>query len=169
MAGHGMNDTPALQDLLTGNTCFGCGADNAQGLQIKSRWSEETDGELVCTFQAQPHHNAGSAGVLNGGIIATIMDCHSIVTAIAQAYRDAGRDFGAGEKIWYVTGSFELRYRKPALLRQPVVLTSRVTEVAGNKSVVTCELSCSGDVCTTSRMTAVRVPMEWHDRHAHEG
>ncbi len=161
-----MSREAALQDLLTGNTCFGCGADNPAGLRIKSRWSDVTAGELVCTFQGAPHHNAGSAGVLNGGIIATIMDCHSVVAAIGQAYRDAGRDFATGEPIWYVTGSFELSYQAPAPLARPVVLTARVTETTAKKSVVTCELMSGDTLCTTSRMVAVRVPMEWHDVHA---
>lgn len=145
------------------NSCFGCGPDNPHGLRIKSYWSDSASDEAVCEFHGAPHHNAGSANILNGGIIATVMDCHSVITAIAQAYRDAGREFGGEPKIWYVTGSFELNYKAPASLGRPVTLRARVVDSTATKSVVTCELLSGDKVCTTSSMVAVRVPMEWHD------
>lgn len=153
----------AFQDLLPNNTCFGCGPDNEQGLRIKSFWSTEKPTETVCEFQGKPHHNAGSAGVLNGGIIATIMDCHSVMTAVAQAYRDAGREVGNGPRLWYVTGQFDLIYLAPARLDLPAELTARVVATNGKKSEVSCELRSGETLCTTSRMIAVHVPAEWHD------
>lgn len=153
----------AFQDMLPGNTCFGCGPANPDGLRIKSRWSAEVPGEAVCIFRGAPHHNAGSAGVMNGGIIATIMDCHSVITAVAQAYHDAGREIGDKPILWHVTGQFELRYLAPVLLQEPAVLKARVEETDGRKSVVTCELHSDGEVCTTSRMIALQVDMDWHD------
>ena len=152
----------SLQDQLTGNHCFGCGPENAQGLRIKSYWSD-VPGEVICEFQAQKHHNAGTAKILNGGIIATVLDCHCVITAIAQAYKDAGREVGQGEAIWFVTGSFDLRYQAPALLAAPVFLTARVTESWEKKSIISCDLKSGDIVCTTATMTAIRVPPEWHD------
>ena len=77
-----------FQDLIQGNHCFGCGPHNPAGLQIKSTWSGEK--ESVCVFQPSAHHCAAPTKFLNGGIIATIIDCHSVCTAIAYAYRQAG-------------------------------------------------------------------------------
>ena len=156
-------DGSAFQDLMPDNSCFGCGPDNPRGLQIKSYWSGHASNEAVCEFHGASHHNAGSAKILNGGIIATVMDCHSVITAVAQAYRDAGREIGSEPKIWYVTGSFELVYKAPALLDRPVTLRAHVAESTEKKSVVKCELISGDKVCTTSTMIAVRVPMEWHD------
>jgi len=153
----------AFQDQISGNQCFGCGADNKKGLQIKSYWSESTPGDTVCTFQGLPHHNAGNAHVLNGGIIATVMDCHSVITALAQAYQDESREIGTAPRLWYVTGSFDLSYKAPAPLNDPVSLRARVTESSGRKSRVECELMAGDTLCTRSTMVAVRVPMEWHD------
>jgi len=158
-----MSGAAAFQDLLPDNSCFGCGPNNVNGLRIKSHWADAPGGTAVCTFTAAPHHNAGSANILNGGIIATIMDCHSVITAVAQAYADAGREFATGDLLWYVTGRFELNYRAPALLAEPVMLTARVVESDERKSRVSCELTSAGNVCTTSEMVAVRVAMEWHD------
>lgn len=157
------NTQTAFQDMLPGNTCFGCGAANPDGLQIKSRWCADVPGDTVCEFHGAPHHNAGSAGVMNGGIIATIMDCHSVITAVADAYRRAGRTIGSTPLLWYVTGQFDIRYQAPVLLARPVRLSARVETTDGRKSVVSCELTSAGRVCTTSRMTALQVDMAWHD------
>jgi acyl-coenzyme A thioesterase PaaI-like protein len=153
----------SFQEQMPGNLCFGCGPENEQGLQIKSYWSESVPGETVCNFMPQPHHNAGSAKILNGGIIATVMDCHSAVTAVAHAYRNAGRAIGSEPQFWYVTGSFDLAYKAPALLDHPIRLLARIVETMERKSLVDCELWSADTLCTSSRMLAVQVPEDWHD------
>ena len=82
----------AIQDLLPENHCFGCGPLNPEGLQIKSFWSGES--ETICTYQPESKHAAGPTHILNGGVIATLIDCHCICTAVAEAYRREGRDVG---------------------------------------------------------------------------
>ena len=52
-------DRPAFQDQIGGNHCWGCGPLNAHGLQIKSYWSEDDDGEAVCIWRPQSYHAAG--------------------------------------------------------------------------------------------------------------
>jgi hypothetical protein len=61
--------------------CWSCGSQNEQGLQTKSYWEGE---ESVCTWQPQSSHRAW-LGIVNGGILATILDCHCTCTAIADA------------------------------------------------------------------------------------
>jgi len=84
----------ALQDVWPLATCYGCGPANAQGLQIKSYWSKDGS-EVVCSFQPRPEQNAGFPNVMYGGLAASLIDCHSIWTAIASTYRDEDRDHGA--------------------------------------------------------------------------
>jgi len=67
--------------------CYGCGRLNEHGLQIKSFWDGE---ESVCVFQPQPYHTA-IPGYVYGGLIASLIDCHSTGTASAAAYRAQGR------------------------------------------------------------------------------
>ncbi len=75
---------PAFQDQGSVHHCHGCGADNERGLRLKSYW--DGDG-AVANWQAEPYHCGGTRGNLNGGIIASLIDCHSLNLAIAHAYR----------------------------------------------------------------------------------
>src|SRR5438045_9362567 len=73
-----MPDEGSLQDRFAPhNRCFGCGPANDQGLRIKSRVEGD---EVVCDWTPERHHEA-FAGVVNGGIIGTLFDCHSNWTA----------------------------------------------------------------------------------------
>jgi acyl-coenzyme A thioesterase PaaI-like protein len=145
----------ALQDQFKGNTCFGCGPTNEKGLQIKSHWDGD---ETVCTFQPQPHHNAGSERILNGGIIATIIDCHCVWTAVAHAYRRENRAADSHPPIECVTASLNVNYLKPTPIDEPVVLRARVTETKGRKIVVSCTLSSKRRECCRGEVVAVKVP-----------
>lgn len=63
----------ALQDQYAPRLqCFGCGPANEKGLRIKSY---PRGAELVATFRPDAHHHA-YPGMLNGGIIGTLLDCH---------------------------------------------------------------------------------------------
>ncbi len=150
-----------FQDRLTGNNCFGCGAWNAQGLRTKSYWDGD---ESVCVFVPQPHHAAMPPDVMNGGIIAALIDCHSVCTAIADAYRRAGREMGEGAVIWYATGSLQVNYRHPTPLAGPVTVRARITEVSGKKTSLDAALYAhDGELTVDGKVLAVRVPEEWAD------
>jgi acyl-coenzyme A thioesterase PaaI-like protein len=144
----------AFQDEILGNQCWGCGSGNKSGLQIKSYWSGD---EAVCTWQPEAHHNAGSPNVLNGGIIATLIDCHAGWTAIAAAYRTEGRGINTEPPIWVVTASLNVKYLRPTSMDEPVVLRARVKETSGKKTIVTCSLLAKGEECATGEVVAVRV------------
>jgi len=149
---------PAFQDLIPDNGCFGCGPHNAHGLRLKSRWEGD---EAVATYVPLPYQTAGPPDVLNGGIIATIIDCHTVCTAIAHAYRSEGREIGSEPHVWYATGKLEVRYLKPTPLDRPVHLRARIVEVDGRKTRLECTLSSDGDACAEASVVAVRVPPEW--------
>ncbi len=148
----------AIQDLIPENHCFGCGPLNAAGLGIKSY--PEGD-ETVCTFRPSPHHMAGPTHVLNGGIIATVIDCHCVCTAIADAYRAAGRPIGSAPLVWCVTASLKVDYLAPTPIAAPVELRARVREAKGRKRVVDCELRAGGAVRARAEVVAVEVPAGW--------
>jgi acyl-coenzyme A thioesterase PaaI-like protein len=154
-------DGEAFQDLMPFNHCWGCGADNPDGLRLKSRWSLEEPLLAVATFRPRPEHVAGPTHVVNGGIIATVLDCHAVCTAVADAYRSAGRTIGAGETIWFATGTLTVTYRKPAPVDADLELSARVERSAERTTEVACELRSEGDALAVAAVTAVRVPSSW--------
>ena len=104
---------------------------------------------------------AGPTHVLNGGIIATVVDCHCVCTAIADAYRAAGRDIGSAPVIWCVTATLRVDYLAPTPIDAPVELRARVRETKGRKRVVTCTVSSGGRTCAEAEVVAVEVPPVW--------
>jgi acyl-coenzyme A thioesterase PaaI-like protein len=148
----------AIQDSIPHNHCWGCGTLNPKGLRIKSY--AEGDG-AVCRFQPLPEHMAGPTHVVNGGIIAAVIDCHTICTAIADAYRAAGRELGSEPLIWCVTASLRIDYLAPTPISAPMELHARVRESAGRKRVVECTVRSGGRECVRAEVVAVEVSPAW--------
>lgn len=144
----------AFQDLGSVEHCHGCGADNEKGLQIKSYWDGE---EGVCAWQPQPHHCGGSKGIVNGGIIASLIDCHSLNLAIAYAYRSEGRPIGSDPNISYVTGNLNVSYLRPTPIDKPLHLRARIKRLEGRKVWVECTLSADGQLCAEGEVLGIRL------------
>jgi len=89
--------------------CYGCGRLNDHGLQIKSYWAGE---EAVAVFQPKPFHIA-IPGYVYGGLIASIIDCHSIGTAAAAAYQVENRAMDTAPPHRFVTGSLHVDFLLP--------------------------------------------------------
>lgn len=151
----------AFQDNWDHNECWGCGCSNEHGLNIKSYWSED---KSICVWTPNQNHKAGPTGYLNGGVIATIIDCHSICTAIADGYKQEGRELDSKPIIWYVTASIKIDYLKPTPIDKEVRLKAKVTMREGRKLLVVCKLFSGEDLCARAEVLAVKVPPEnWFD------
>lgn len=143
-----------FQDHMPGNICFGCGRDNQDGLHISSRW-EEGD-TAVCTWEPASRYQ-GWPNILNGGIIATLIDCHCMGTAMAAAYKAEDRDLDSSPIYRYATGSLSVRYLAPTPTDAPVWIRARVTAVKGRKTTLVCKVF-SGDIQTAeAEVVAIRV------------
>ena len=153
-----MTNHPAFQDQIPGNGCYGCGPHNDQGLRLKSHWEGE---ESVAAFMPEPFHAAGPSHVLNGGIIATVIDCHGVCTAIAEAYRREGRAIGSAPEIWYATGSLRVDHLKPTPMDQPLTLRASVVEAGPKKTRIACSLYALGQECARGEVLAIRVANDW--------
>jgi acyl-coenzyme A thioesterase PaaI-like protein len=147
---------PAFQDQGTVRYCHGCGADNQQGLRIKSYWDGD---EAVASWHAQPHHCGGTKENLNGGIIASLIDCHSLNLAIAHAYKQEQRRIGSTPRIGYVTANLNVSYLKPTPLVEPIHLRAKLIKIDGRKAWVSCALSAAGELRATGEVLGIRV--EW--------
>jgi acyl-coenzyme A thioesterase PaaI-like protein len=135
--------------------CWGCGSQNEQGLQIKSYWE---GGEGICTWQPQASHQAWP-GIVNGGILATIIDCHCTCTAIAAAYRTAHRTITTPPLIAMVTAALHVSYLRPTPITELLRLRATIREQTERKTILTCTLSALGEVCVRAEAVIVRLPM----------
>lgn len=149
-----MNETGCFQDAMPGDVCFGCGADNAHGLQIKSYWQGE---DAVCDWQPQSHHQ-GWGGLVCGGILATLVDCHCMATAMAHAIQSEGRQLGSQPFYRFATGSLSLRFIKPSPVDHSLRLFARVTDIKKDRQYsLTCEVQVDGVVTVTAEVVAFLV------------
>ncbi|HOT43513.1 MAG TPA: PaaI family thioesterase [Spirochaetota bacterium] len=134
--------------------CYGCGRLNDHGLKIKSFWDGD---ESVCTVRPQAYH-IGMKGFAYGGLIASIIDCHSTGTAAAAAYRREGRAMDTDPPLRFVTASLHVDYLKPTPIEGPIELRSRLKEVKERKVVVETDLEVGGTLCARGTVVAVMIP-----------
>jgi acyl-coenzyme A thioesterase PaaI-like protein len=152
-----MSTSKALQDLLPHGDplrgCFGCGADNAHGLRIKSRLEGD---EGVAVWQALDHHQSFS-GFLNGGIAATLIDCHSAVTAIALYCVEKGFDL-YGESVEFPAGwtkVMTIEYVRPTPLDEELTLRAKVIKKGTKSRTVACSIFADGKECVKGEVVVV--------------
>jgi len=120
--------------------CFGCGPSNAKGLQLRSFAAD--DGAVVAQFMPWPEHNSG-LGYLNGGIIATVLDCHSAAAVAFEADRSNWPALG-DMPLAYVTAGLDVRYLRPSPLDEPVELRAVIVTADENEMTSSVELMWDG-------------------------
>ncbi len=152
----------AIQDNYSDDFsyCYGCGRLNERGLKIKSYRDGD---EAVCTFQPQAYHIA-IPGIVYGGLIASIIDCHCIGTAAAAAARAEGLEMDTDPAPRFLTASLKVDYIKPTPLGVILTVRARAKEVKGRKVVVTAELWADGEIRARGEVVAVKVPEEMKGR-----
>ncbi len=144
----------SFQDQGSVEHCFGCGADNARGLQLKSYWEGE---EAVATFEPAPHHCGWSPRVVCGGLVASLIDCHTCNLAIARLYRLEDRPIGSEPKIFCATAQLNVSLLKPTPIDQPLHLRARIKSVEGRKLWVDCEVTAAGQITARGQVLAIRL------------
>lgn len=148
----------ALQDIhAPGNRCFGCGPANERGLRIKSRVVGD---EVVADFNPEPHHQA-IGSILNGGILSTLLDCHSAWTAAYHLMKAKGLD----TPPCTVTSELHIKLRRPTSLHQTVHLKAQIVSIEGDKAVVDAKVFSEGKETASCRGVFIAVP-EGHPAYA---
>ncbi|HEV2803098.1 MAG TPA: PaaI family thioesterase [Pyrinomonadaceae bacterium] len=146
-----MTDELSLQERYApALACFGCGPANEQGLRIRS--FVRGDAETICEWQPQKHHEA-YPGMLNGGIIGSLIDCHANWTAAWHLMRRSGAD----TPPCTVTAEYTVKLLRPTPSDAPVMLTARAVEAREDRATIEVELVAGGKVCATGRGLFVAV------------
>lgn len=144
---------PSLQERFAPQgRCFGCGPANPGGLHIGSRPDHADPTVLVAEFEPEPRHEA-FAGVVNGGILGTLLDCHANWTAAWTLMRARGID----QPPTTVTLEFSIRLRRPTPSDAPIHLRSRVVEQGEDRATIEVEISSAGVVTAMGSGTFVAV------------
>jgi len=145
-----VNESISLQDRYApAGRCFGCGPANDKGLHLKSWAKGET---VVASWKPETHHEAFE-GMLSGGIIGTILDCHSNWAAAHHLMTKAGQD----AVPCTVTSEFHVRLLRPTPTAEPVELEARVVESSPGRATVEATLRAGGRVTATCRGVFVAV------------
>jgi len=148
--------TKAFQDYYPDDLayCYGCGRLNEHGYQIKSYWEGD---EAISHFQPKPYHTA-VPGYVYGGLIASLIDCHSTGTAAAAKYRSENRDMDSLPAIRFLTASLKVDYLKPTPIDTLLEIRATVKEIKGRKVTVEVRLSANGEICARGEVITVQMP-----------
>jgi len=146
-----MTDSASVQETYAlKGICFGCGPANDKGLQIRSFVKGD---ELVSTWSAEPHHQA-FPGVLNGGIVGALLDCHCNWAAAMHLMKARN----ATEPPCTVTADFAVQLKRPCPIDGPIELRAKVVDSPSeDRAVVEGQLIAQGKVRGTLRGTFVAV------------
>ena len=148
-----MSSELSLQERYAPRTaCFGCGPSNAEGLRIRSFPDPASETDVIAEWRPESRHEA-FAGVVNGGIIGALIDCHSNWTAAYHLMRARGADRPPA----CVTAGFSVRFLKPTGSDVPLRLRARVVDSTDERATVECTVESGGAVTATGGGTFVAV------------
>ncbi len=152
----------AIQDTYPDESahCFGCGRLNDHGLRLRTFWDGD---ETVTRYTPEPWHIA-IPGYVNGGLLASLMDCHGTGTAAAAAYRMESREPGSEPPHRFVTASLHVEYRRPTPLGIELEVRGRARSIEGRKVVVEARILANGEVTVTGEIVAVEMPDRMRSR-----
>lgn len=144
----------AIQDTYPEDAshCYGCGPLNDDGIQIKT--SIDGDGTLT-VFDPWPSHTA-FAGTVYGGLIASVVDCHSTGSAAIFRMLADGDAIGSRPSPRYVTAHLEVDFLAPTPLDRMRVF-GRLVELTDRKAIVESEVQVAGIATAKGSAVLVRI------------
>ena len=144
-----MNEKSIQETYAPNLKCFGCGPANEKGLQIRSFPRGD---EVVADWQAETYQEA-FPGMLSGGIIGTLLDCHCNWTAAYHLMKRLGLD----HPPCTVTADYAIKLLRPTPTDKPIHLVARVVESTDDRAIVEGELIAHDKVTATCRGTFAAV------------
>lgn len=140
--------------------CWGCGADNPDGLHIRSY--PAADGKsCLCRFTPAGSFTGGVPDHLFGGLIATLFDCHGTASAAWFYHAEKGLRLTEDTVITrFITARLEIDFRKPLPMGEEIRISAYPKEIGERKVLVAMEMEAAGSICAQAQMVAVRLKEE---------
>lgn len=126
-------DTAALVDRVRrhyDDGCFACGRENPIGLHMDDFSLQ--DGVVSARFHPRLEYR-GAGETLHGGVAATGLDEILVWAGILL------------EKVMSVTGTMNLRFKRPVVVSDPIEVKGRVEERNGRRLRLSGELAVNGE------------------------
>ena len=140
----------SLQEKYAANSiCFGCGPANKRGLRIKSY---RNDKGLEMEFETSQEHQA-FPGVINGGIIGTLLDCHGNWVAAIALMDESGEE----NPPCTVTASYSVKLRRPTPANSKLFIQGEVIEIKEKMVKVGLTMKAEGKICSTGEGVFVAI------------
>ena len=125
--------------------CFVCGLENPFGLHL--HFHDNGQDEVTSAFTIEPNHQ-GYPGVAHGGIVAAILD---EVGGRTVMIADPNR--------FFVTAKFEIRYRQPVPVGQPLKGVGRLLKINARLATAQAEIqSAAGEVLAEADLILANTP-----------
>ncbi len=146
-----MSGVSIQETLYPSLTCFGCGHANPHGFHLRSY----RQGALtVAEFTSRPEHDNGF-GFLNGGIISTVLDCHTAAVVMWEASQ-RGWEAEPGAPVPFITAGLDVKFLRPTPLGSPVQLSAKAASISEQAIVVNAELAADGKARASLTATWLR-------------
>lgn len=144
------HNTPSMK--LKQNHCFGCGADNPDGMHLHFEF-DEPNLRAVCHFNL-PKKFEGPPGHAHGGIIATILD-------------EAMGKINKMRSAIALTKTMEIEYLRPVPLATDLIVTGSEQSLDGRKHTNVAEITnAAGDVLARGKGLFIAVdPQKMFEKH----
>jgi acyl-coenzyme A thioesterase PaaI-like protein len=120
--------------------CWACGASHPDGLHLSFAWN--ADGSVLAEFDCSERY-AGYAGVLHGGMVATLLD--AAMTHCLFARHEIG-----------VTAELRIRFRSAVRVCMPATIRAWTVRTRGAMKEVCAELWQDGKLCAMGRGKFIR-------------
>jgi acyl-coenzyme A thioesterase PaaI-like protein len=145
-----MINAESLQERYApNNACWGCGPANSNGLHIRSF---PKNGEVIAEWKPEKKYEAFD-GVLNGGVIGTLLDCHCNWTAAYHLMKHAKED----HPPCTVTAEYSIKLLRPTPTNGSVFLSAKVVDLTDDRATIEGTLTAGGKICATCRGLFVAV------------
>ena len=127
-------NSKSLQEIYAPKgICYGCGIKNKKGLGIRSFIGQDV---ITASFNPEKYHSA-FPGILNGGIIGSILDCHSNWAAAYYLMKSKNMN----STPCTVTARYQIDLHKPTPIDEELEISAYLDKIEDNKAWINAKIT----------------------------